>query len=84
MEMCVHGQVGTVGNKSPLFGIRKVLLRKGVDIDIFEAVCACACDNARCAQVAVVCKDEHTYRWYHVCVVNRDAAPRFEHLASLP
>ena len=44
----MHGQVGTVGNKSPLFGIRKVLLRKGVDIDIFEAVCACACDNARC------------------------------------
>ena len=36
------------------------------------------------AQVPVVCKDEHTYRWYHVCVVNRDAAPRFEHLASLP
>lgn len=32
----VRRQVGTVGNKSPLFGIRKVLLRKGVDLDLFE------------------------------------------------
>jgi len=34
----ILAQVGTVGNKSPLFGIRKVLLRKGVDIEIFDAV----------------------------------------------
>merc|ERR1711966_156031 len=32
----VRRQIGTVGNKSPLFNIRKVLLRKGVDIDLFE------------------------------------------------
>jgi hypothetical protein len=30
--------VGTVGNKSPLFGIRKVMLRKQVDLDIFEEI----------------------------------------------
>ncbi|EKX45998.1 hypothetical protein GUITHDRAFT_163075 [Guillardia theta CCMP2712] len=32
----VRRQVGTVGNKSPLLGIRKALLRKQVDIDLFE------------------------------------------------
>mmetsp|Transcript_8091 Transcript_8091/g.19117 ORF Transcript_8091/g.19117 Transcript_8091/m.19117 type:complete len:211 (-) Transcript_8091:9-641(-) len=33
----VRRQIGTVGSKSPLFNIRKVLLRKGVDIDLFES-----------------------------------------------
>jgi hypothetical protein len=32
----VRRQIGTVGNKSPLFGIRKVLLKRGLDLDLFE------------------------------------------------
>jgi len=32
----VRRQVGTVGNKSPLFGIRKALLKRRLDLDTFE------------------------------------------------
>ena len=40
----VRRQVGTVGNKSPLLGIRKVMLRKQVDLDLMEAVNDCLTD----------------------------------------
>ena len=41
-----------MGNKSPLTGIRKVLIRKNVDLDLLEEVCSCA-HVCTCARVHV-------------------------------